>query len=113
MDQERNPRFSHIAIGGLKPNTANAPEAEEVITIGATDAPAAAPSIPSVILGNAKDPAEEARAGTDVASLPQAPPPAIDDDLGGPMPLPQKITLIVCLLGLIIAIVFIVKYWLA
>jgi hypothetical protein len=125
MNQEQDPRFSHIAIGTPPKAEDPTPDPEEVTLIGAVPSATSDPTTPtpsSVILSEAKDPASTSRTKQDVVVMPTDPTtpptpptstiPTPDDDFGKPMPTAQKIVLVACLVGLIIAIIFIVNYWL-
>lgn len=115
MDQEQTPRFSHIAVGSPEPNTEEQPEEEEVIHIGSViPVPASVSGIPAI----SPAPLSESVVASPESSEPEQPVRAVrqerdDDGLSVPMSLTQKIVLIACLIGLIIAGVFIVNYWLA
>ena len=98
MDQEKQSNFSHITIGKSDKDNQSVPEEEEVITIGAMES----------------DLAEKER---EVPPRKKERPPALsqesdtEDDFGGPMPLMQKIVVIVCAIGFLVAIALLVWFW--
>ncbi len=115
MTEENKPRFSHITVGQESVDEASQPD-EEVITIGAVgkdvagsgfEDASAEPDVPEPIVrandfdeGDRGDIAHsEVDASTD------------DSDFGGPMPMPQKIVIGVCLIGFVLVVAWLIWFW--
>lgn len=117
MAQDKIPQFSHITVGTADNDQSIMPE-EEVIPIGAVDASLehqgedavsgeqAAVESP-VISGkhDMKTDQVENQAALDEKRY-------LDEELGGPMGLMQKIVIIVCAIALVVGIVLIAWFWL-
>jgi hypothetical protein len=111
MSQEETPRFSHIAVGTSAVSDGEQPENEEIITIGAVDQTPDSVVLDQGSLQEQPIPFEQSA----TAQTPSGEHISPEDDIDGlavPMPLPQRIVLIACLVGVVVAIVFIVNYWL-
>jgi hypothetical protein len=119
MTPENKPKFSHITVGqGLAPEISQADE--EVIVIsaaGIADGDTAADTISMKSADSdeisAQDTTQNEQVNDKDLELPrQSDKEAEDlDQLAAPMPLAQKIVLIICGVGFLVAIVLVVWFW--
>jgi hypothetical protein len=108
MGQEDKTRFSHITVGRSDASGRPQQEDEEVITIGAVDvvSPPAPVSVSEVLVG------ESEPSSTHAADPEERPVQASDESgLDAPMPTAQKLVIAACLVGLVVAIAFLVWFW--
>lgn len=130
MSQDDNPKFSHIIVGGAQKDKTSRVDDEEVIAIGAVDNQVKAfeadleaePRVEAIVVEPADAlpkelGSEESSKGEDGIHAPKrdlssAEMQEIEEELGGPMPLLQKIVIIACAIGLVIGIILVAWFWL-
>ncbi|MDR3315018.1 MAG: hypothetical protein LBS98_00825 [Coriobacteriales bacterium] len=103
MDDEQNPRFSHIRIGSTDAPAGSSDE-EEVITVGVVEEATTLDS-PTALEVDAEEGLSEgdsARPKTGAGASEELP----------PMPIVQKIVLAACCVGLVVLVIFLVLYYL-
>ncbi len=119
MAQENKPRFSHITVGQSPVEEATHTD-EEVITIGAIDDSSEEIKITETASGlSGNDESLESQTSVaashnsnrDDESSKHSKDEIDYSDLGGPMPVAQKIVLACCVVGFIVAIVLVVWFW--
>ena len=115
MEQESNPRFSHITVGKTNIDGLPPEEDEEVIPIGVVDIAPESQSEAAVaiaddtgFIGNTvKSEERGGKEGDAGLSLEQS---DDEEDFGGPMPLVQKLVIIGCAIGVVVVIVFLIWF---
>ena len=116
MDQEDNPRFSHITVGQARQEGSSHADEEEVIAIGAVDQgtdsgegilQAAWDDGDITTYAQDEKPDQEGEGDTENPSVKADG----EGDLGEPMPLVQKMVIVGCGIGLVIATISLVLYW--
>jgi hypothetical protein len=116
MGQENASQFSHITIGHKDADGLSQPEEEEVIAIGAVDVGlTSSPTAEAEVLNHVRPAVEEDQD----APWPEAKEPlkqaaeqtAEDLGLNVPMSFAQKLVVVACFIGLIIAIAYMVWFW--
>jgi len=106
MDDEQNPRFSHIRIGSTDAPAGSSDE-EEVIAVGVVEESTTLDS-PTVFEVDAEEgfseveEVESARPKTGAGTSEELP----------PMPIVQKIVLAACGVGLVVLVIFLILYYL-
>ena len=122
MNQEDNPRFAHITVGQIPRDSSSSTEDEEVIAIGAVDLEVKSQSGSSfdhineeaTVSSTQEEPFKtdggdsESQKETGKTQSRQV---AFEEEFGEPMPLIQKLVIVGCGIGLVVAVVLLLWYW--